>query len=138
MPDQFSVIGETQATYLVFTIQFNYFSFPGFVYYELDCFARLRNPFLPLDVEDPTVYHKLQRNLTGEGREERINVWKRAKKGGEKLLHPFKIAKKEDHEALKKFYELICDDISSQRTRVGGDWAVAGILIKKDHRDLVR
>ena len=117
---------------------FSSITFPGFVYYELDCFFKLRNPFLPLDVEDPTLYTKNQRNLTGEGREERKNTSEKAIKAFEKLLHPFKIAKKEDHEAIKKYFELICEDISSQRTRVGGDWAMAGYVIYKDHRDLIR
>ena len=46
--------------------------------------------------------------------------------------------KKEDYEALEKCYELLCGDISSQRARIGGDWAVAGCVIQKHQRDLIR
>ena len=46
--------------------------------------------------------------------------------------------KKEDYEALEKFYELLCGDISSQRARIGGDWAVAGCVVQKHQRDLIR
>ena len=104
----------------------------------MDCFADLRNPFLPLDVENPSVYHKKQRNLTGEGREERRNAKKNFGKAVEKMLHPFKMMKKEDDEAIEKFYELVCEDITTQRTRVGGDWVAAGVILNKHIRDLIR
>ena len=96
----------------------------------MDCFDSLRNPFIPLDVENPTIHQEYQRNLTGEGREERENaskIWKFWKK-----------LNKEDYEALEKYYNLLCEDISSQRRRVGGDWAVAGVVLQKHQRDLIR
>ena len=46
--------------------------------------------------------------------------------------------KKEDYEGLETFYKLVCEDISSQRARVGGDWVVAGVVIQKHQRDLIR
>ena len=46
--------------------------------------------------------------------------------------------KKEDYVALEKFYVLLCEDISSQRARIGGDWVVAGVVIQKHQRDLIR
>ena len=104
----------------------------------MDCFGKLRNPFLPLDVEDPSVYYKNQMNLTGEGREERENACKKIGKAVENMLHPLKKMKKEDYETIEKFYKLLCEDITTQRTRVGGDWVVAGVVIKKHHRDLIR
>ena len=48
----------------------------GFVYYEVDCFCQLRNPYIPLEAEKPTMQQEFQRNLTGEGREERRRVAK--------------------------------------------------------------
>ena len=126
----------------------------GFVYYETDCFHQLRNPFIPLDVEDPTlyqvnylpglinkllfiIYQEYQRNLIGEGKEEREAVSKEHGKPFDKIWKKKKL-KKEDYEALEKYYGLICEDISSQRARVGGDWAVAGCVIQKHQRDLIR
>ena len=38
----------------------------GFVYYEADCFFELRNPYIPPDVENPTLATRMQRKLIGE------------------------------------------------------------------------
>ena len=100
--------------------------FSGFVYYEADCFGSLRNPYIPLEVDNPTMQQESQRNLTGEGREER------------KKLHPFRFATSEDEAKMAKGYEALCRDISSERRRIGGDWAIAGFILGKKHRDLVR
>lgn len=120
----------------------------------MDCFGQLRNPFIPLDVEDPTLYQvnsftwnkqlyslfyqEYQRNLTGEGREERTTVVKAGGKAFEKIWKFWKWLKKEDYEAIENFYELLCKDISSQRARIGGDWVVAGVVIQKHQRDIIR
>ena len=45
---------------------------------------------------------------------------------------------KEDYEALENYYKLVCEDISRQRARVGGDWVVAGVVVQKHQRDLIR
>ena len=50
----------------------------GYVYYEFDCWMRLKNPYLPLDVHNPTMMQDTQRNLSGEGKAER----QQAVKGG--------------------------------------------------------
>ena len=46
--------------------------------------------------------------------------------------------KRGDYEALENYYKLVCEDISSQRARVGGDWVVAGVVLQKHQRDLIR
>merc|ERR1719471_2519858 len=46
----------------------------GFVYYEMDCFFALRNPYIPPVGDNPTMLSEEQRNLTGEGREEREQI----------------------------------------------------------------
>ena len=43
----------------------------GFVYYEVDCFWFLKNPYIPLDVSEPTMAVESQNDLVGDGREER-------------------------------------------------------------------
>ena len=43
----------------------------GFVYYEADCFFGLRNPYIPPNVENPTMAQGRQRKLVGEGAAER-------------------------------------------------------------------
>ena len=46
----------------------------GYVYYEGDCFTGLRNPYIPADVENPSMAQMRQRMLVGEGMEERREV----------------------------------------------------------------
>ena len=41
------------------------------MYYEGDCFWFLKNPYIPLDVSDPTLATESQNDLTGEGVQER-------------------------------------------------------------------
>ena len=112
--------------------------FSGFVYYEADCFGSLRNPYIPLEVDNPTMQQESQRNLTGEGREERKQIFKQFGKAAKKKLHPFRFATSEDEAKMAKGYEALCRDISSERRRIGGDWAIAGFILGKKHRDLVR
>ena len=35
----------------------------GFVYYEADCFANLKNPYIPLDTENPSMAQNDQKKL---------------------------------------------------------------------------
>ena len=46
--------------------------------------------------------------------------------------------KKKDYDDVERRYKLLCEDISSQRARVGGDWVVAGVVLQKHQRDLIR
>merc|ERR1712112_489669 len=39
----------------------------GYVYYEADCFTGLKNPYIPPDVQDPSMAVFNQRKLVGEG-----------------------------------------------------------------------
>ena len=43
----------------------------GFVYYECDCFLSGRNPYVPPDVENPSVAQGKQKKLIGRGAGER-------------------------------------------------------------------
>ena len=45
---------------------------------------------------------------------------------------------KEDYEALEKSYELLCEDISSQRKRIGGDWVIAQAVPTREIRKRIR
>ena len=109
----------------------------GFVYYEEDCFHQLRNPYIPLSAENPTMEQEYQRNLTGQGREEREQVCKKSGQAFEKLLKNQKLSKIEE-EYFDQQYNLLCGDISRERLRIGGDWVIAGVLLTKHHRDLIR
>ena len=105
----------------------------GFVYYEGDCFGGGRNPYIPLDVPNPSMAQVRQSHLIGEGVQDRV-----------KAMEPMKQVLKEgvmsdsNREELKPFYELMCEDILRERKRIGGDWAVATIVLAREHRDLLR
>merc|ERR1711971_226992 len=43
----------------------------GYVYYEGDCFFQLRNPYIPADMENPSLAASKQRKLVGTGAKER-------------------------------------------------------------------
>ena len=43
----------------------------GYVYYEADCFAQLKNPYIPLDEENPSIAQIKQKQLKGPGMKER-------------------------------------------------------------------
>ena len=38
-----------------------------YVYYEADCFGSMKNPYIPLDVENPSMAQIHQKNLAGPG-----------------------------------------------------------------------
>ena len=43
----------------------------GYVYYEADCFMALKNPYVPLNVANPSLAQLSQKPLKGAGMEER-------------------------------------------------------------------
>ena len=41
-------------------------------------------------------------------------------------------------EAVRSFYRELAMDIKTQKQRIGGDWAVAHVLINREIRDMMR
>ena len=78
-----------------------------------------------------------QRNLTGEGREERRRVTKEFDETMDRM-YGFDTLTAEDEQKIRLGFEAICGDISRERARIGGDWAVAWVVPRKEDRDLVR
>ena len=106
----------------------------GYVYYEADCFGSLKNPFIPLDVENPSLAQMRQRVLKGRGREERQVVLKASMSCWQGLMS----GEDYDKAALAAYYTALAQDIKTQKERIGGDWAVAHVVVKKEHRDAIR
>ena len=106
----------------------------GYVYYEADCFANLKNPFIPLDVENPSMAQMGQKVLKGPGREERMKVMKDSMACWQGLM----AGEEYDKAALAAYYTAMAEDIKTQKKRIGGDWAVAHVVIKKEHREVIR
>ena len=110
----------------------------GFVYFEGDCFTSLRNPYIPLNMDNPTLAQVGQKQLTGVDVEQRREVVKEVTEFFRKLaLHGEKISLEE--EVWENFYKHLCAEISKERRRIGGDWVVASAVIRnKKWRQYVR
>jgi len=105
----------------------------GYVYYEADCFSLIKNPYVRVDAEDATMAQFSQKKLKGVGFEERRDFFMDfAKEEGKLLTGDY------DKDLLNEFYRLLCDDIKKERVRIGGDWAIAQCVLKRDFRDFVR
>ena len=106
----------------------------GYVYYEADCFAALKNPFVPLTVADPSMAQMHQKVLKGPGMKER-----QAMMGGVRDVWSDMLQGKDyDRELFNEFYTVMARDLLSQKERIGGDWAIAMVLMTADIRALLR
>ena len=106
----------------------------GYVFYESDCFGNIKNPYIPLNAENPTMAQVHQKALKGEGLERRRKICNATNAAFMELLS----GKEVDIEHFKEFYTIMCDDIVRERKRIGGDWAVAGVALTRSMRDHIR
>merc|ERR1719320_1584549 len=106
----------------------------GYVYYEADCFGSLRNPYVPLDVADPSMGQMYQKILKGPGMEERLALMKRLGPVWDNLM----TGKEYDKEAMLEYYRHLAADIAREKTRIGGDFAIAHVLLSAEVRAAVR
>jgi len=107
----------------------------GYVYYEADCFGNCKNPYIPKDVDSPSMAQVNQKALKGEGLEKRMEI---CKKGTDAFMAVFNGGKFELEGTIKEFYTCMCEDILSERRRIGGDWAVAAVALTRALRDHIR
>jgi len=109
----------------------------GFVYYEGDCFETGKNPYIPLDVDDPTNAQEMQRRLIGEGWEKRKEIFKNKDKGNDDEEDWWISGKLQENQI--NYFNALCDDIKSERRRIGGHWVIAeSHLIKKSARNFMK
>jgi len=106
----------------------------GYVYYEADCFGALKNPYVPLDVANPTMAGMYQKPLRGPGMEERKAATKKIEGTWGRIMQ----GKDYDKEPLLEFYRLMAADIGKEKKRIGGDFAVATVLVTADIRAAMR
>ena len=100
----------------------------GFVYYEADCFGSLRvdlymdyaqkpdllqNPYIPLDVDNPSMAQMNQRVLGGPGIEERRKLVQRSQKIWSDILK----GNDYDKDLMTEFYDALALDIASEKKR---------------------
>ena len=43
-----------------------------------------------------------------------------------------------DKELFKNYYKEMCKDITKQKERIGGDWAIAHVVFSREIRDMMR
>ena len=105
----------------------------NFVYYEADCFMYHLNPYVSKDVEDPTLAAFTQNFLKGVP-QERIDVVT------EGVAHWIKATKGENYdlEKVQKYYLAMCADITREKNRIGGNWAIAQAVPTRAMRDCIR
>ena len=106
----------------------------GYVYYEADCFAHMKNPYIPLDVENPSMAQTKQKNLKGPGAEARLEL---LGKTTDMWLDLF-AGKAFDREIMEKYYAAMAVDIGAEKKRIGGDFAIAHVILTKEIRDKMR
>jgi len=107
----------------------------GYVYYEGDCFFMARNPYIHPDVENPSIAMLEQRKLLGEAAKTRRELGMAADEAMQARLAEEKWS---DFSVIESCYGAMCEDIIRERQRMGGDWAVATVLMDRQIRDFVR
>ena len=106
----------------------------GYVYYEADCFKKLSNPYVPLSVDNPSLAHIKQKILRGPGAEERKAMIERTSSMWSDMM----AGKEFSRELLLEFYEHLAQDIRREKERIGGDFAIATVILKKEAREHIR
>merc|ERR1719300_1793006 len=106
----------------------------GYVYYEADAFGGMLNPFNPLDSDNPSMSTAKQKTLKGPGAKERAELVRKV----QDVWGPLMAGLEYDKELLLEYYVALCEDINKQKERIGGDWAVAHVVLSKEVRDTLR
>merc|ERR1711973_628606 len=100
----------------------------GYVYYEADAFNMMHNPFNSLDSENPSMDTVKQKILKGPGAAERSELVQKAQSLWGKLMS----GQEYDKELFKNYYKEMCKDITKQKERIGGDWAIAHVVFSRE------
>ena len=103
------------------------------MYYEADCFMNHLNPYVPTDVDEPTLAMFTQKFLKGVS-QERLDV---VAEGVIDFMGMID-GKKYNFEKLCQFYSAMSKDIDTEQKRIGGDWAVAHAVPTRKFRDHIR
>lgn len=108
----------------------------GFVYYEGDCFPKLKNPYIPLDAAGSlsSAAPNKQKPLKGPGMKERAAVAQIYKEACGRIMQ----GQPCNTDELKKFYTAMATDILNEKKRIGGNWAVAHMILQREVRDHLR
>ena len=106
----------------------------GFVYYEADCFGSLRNPYVPVNVDNPSIAQIHQKTLKGPGAEERKAMIQRVMTVWGDLM----AGRDYDKELMMEYFTHLALDIKREKKRIGGNFAIATVVFDRQGRDHLR
>jgi len=114
----------------------------GYVYYEADCTMGMMNPFLKLNADDEFESMLEARPLKGWSREDAEIVLRTGKEYQTYLAGQAGWREKlPNHDAdaiLRPLLKIMCREVARQKKRLGGDFAVAHLVMSKKSRELCR
>jgi len=105
----------------------------GYVYYEADAILHHVNPYIPSDAIEPSLATLSQKLLRGVPQERKEAI----EKGSRAIFDIFE-GKEADEESIKGLFLVLCENILSERKRLGGDWVIAFAVWSKQFRDFIR
>ena len=105
----------------------------GWVYYEADCFASAVDPFIPLDVDEPSLAQMKQKAIKGRS-VEILESMKTCFPEFEKMIKHMPY----DVENVKPFFRILAQDIVRHKQRLGGNFAVAQAVPTRVLRDCMK
>ena len=91
------------------------------------------NPYIAPEAVDPTLAMMSQKFLKGVPQERIDDITN----GMDEFLD-FIEGKDYDFEKVSKFYSAMCVDITNEKNRIGGDWAIAQAVPTRKFRDHIR
>ena len=106
----------------------------GYVYYEADCFGALKNPFVPLDADDPSMSSMYQKSVKGPGLKERQALLKSMRP----IWGAWMQGEEYDQEKFNEFFSEMARDVLQQKKRIGGNWAIAMVIPTAAARETLR
>jgi len=104
-----------------------------YVYYEGDAFFGHLNPYVPPDVNEPSLAAGKQiplRNVPIDRADAVTN--------GAAEFDKWRKQEKYDEKSLEQFYTAICNNIKSERAKIGGNWVIAQAVPMKWLRDHIK
>ena len=105
----------------------------GYVYLEGDTFLAFVNPYLPLDVKEPSLEQRHQRPLKGYTFET-MKILLPGVKEWSKIMKCMDY----DEKLLIDFYREMANFILQEKKRIGGNWVVAQAVPTRSMRDGVK
>ena len=85
-------------------------------------------------MENPSLAQMKQNLLKGPGSTERADMLAKTQDMWVDLMS----GKGINRELMRTYYSAMAEDIGSEKKRIGGDWAIAHVILVKEIRDMMR